>query len=197
MSAYDTLKQIALANNGLILSPIANKNGVSRASLSYLCKQGKIIRIAPGQYILPDNLNDELYSISLRTDLIVFSHETALYLNGISDRTPFVHSVTVPSGKTLSRSLSGQCKVYYIKDEHYNLGKTQKLTPMGNPVPVYDMERTVCDIVRSRSRVADETFIAALKNYADSPDKNLVNLGLYAEKLNILRKVYHYMDVLL
>ena len=60
--------------------------------LCKLCKDDKIQRIVKGQYILPDDMQDELLSISKRSDKIIFSHETALFLHGISDRTPFEHT---------------------------------------------------------------------------------------------------------
>ncbi len=197
MTALEILKDISNKNNGLILTKDANENGVSRASLSQLCKDGKISRVAMGQYVLSDALNDEMLSLSVRSELIVFSHESALFLNGISERTPFEHTVTIPSSKTLARSISSQCKIYYIKDDLHELGKVRLITPMGNSVPSYDMDRTICDIVRSRSRIADETFLSSLKQYAVSPNKNLANLSLYADKMGVLQQVRQYLEVLL
>ena len=197
MTSFEILKEIAYANNGLILTRTKKKNGVSRASLSKLCKSGKISRVAIGQYVLSDDLNDEMFSLGLRSKWIIFSHESALFLNGISERTPFEHTVTIPSSKTLAHSISDQCKIYYIKDELHNLGKIQLPTTMGNLVWTYDMDRTVCDIIRSRSRMADETFIAALKLYATNSNKNLANLSLYATKMGIMQNVRKYMEVLL
>ncbi len=197
MTTLGVLKEISNENNGLILTKTAAAKGVSRASVSQLCKDGKITRIANGQYVFSDDLNDEILSLSIRSNLIIFSHETALFLNGISDRTPFEHTVTIPSSKTLARSISGECKIYYIKDELHHLGKTQLVTPMGNKVLAYDMDRTICDIVRSRSRMADETFITSIKNYAASLDKNLANLSLYASKMKMLSQVRQYLEVLL
>ena len=197
MTTLEVLKEISNESNGLILTKTATTKGVSRASLSQLCKDGKITRIANGQYVLSEDLNDEILSLSIRSDLIVFSHETALFLNGISERTPFEHTVTIPTSKTLSPSMSEECKIYYIKDELHDLGKVQLTTPMGNKVWVYDIDRTICDIVRSRSRMADETFIASIKNYAASSNKNLANLSLYASKMKILSQVRQYLEVLL
>ena len=197
MNSLEILKEISNTNNGLILTKNAVGSGVSRASLSQLCKDGKISRIAVGQYVLSEDLNDEMLSLGIRSSLIIFSHESALFLNGISERTPFEHTVTIPTSKTLSRSISSQCKIYYIKDELHELGKVQLSTPMGNLVWAYDMERTICDIIRSRSRIADETFLSSLKQYAANPHKNLVNLSSYASKMGILGQVRKYMEILL
>ena len=197
MSSIDILREISNENSGLILTKAAVEKGISRSNLSKLCDNGKITRIANGQYVLSDDLNDELLSLQIRSKYIVFSHETALFLNGISERTPFEHTVTIPTSKTLSPSMSEGCKIYYIKDELHSLGKVQLATPMGNMVWAYDIDRTICDIVRSRSRMADETFITSIKNYAASSNKNLANLSLYASKMKILSQVRQYLEVLL
>ena len=197
MNSIDVLKELSNENDGLILTRAAEEKGISRSNLSKLCKNGKITRVANGQYVLKDELNDEMLSLQLRSRFIVFSHESALFLNGISERTPFEHTVTIPSSKTLASSISCECKIYYIKDELHGMGKIQLPTIMGNLVWAYDMDRTICDIIRSRSRIADETFIASLKQYAASSNKNLEKLNQYASKMGIVAKVRKYMEVLL
>ena len=60
-------------------------------------------------------------------------------------------------------------------------------TPYGNFVPCYDSERTLCDIIRSRSRLDEETYLDGIKLYA--LNKNFRNLSNYAEAFGILKKV--------
>ena len=43
----------------------------------------------------------------------------------------------------------------------------------------------------------EETVIAAIKLYGDYKDKNLHNLGIYAENFKMSRKIRQYMEVLL
>lgn len=197
MNSIDILREIANENNGIILTKTAEDKGITRSNLSKLYKNGKITRIANGQYIFSDELHDEMLSLQLHSKYIVFSHESALFLNGISERTPFEHTITIPTSKTLPRSISNQCKIYYIKDEFWELGKTKLKTTLGNLVWSYDIDRTICDIIRSRSRISDETFISSLKLYAASQNKNLTNLSIYAEKMKILSLVRKNLEVLL
>jgi predicted transcriptional regulator of viral defense system len=195
---YDTiLKELSEQGNNIITTAAAEAAGISRAMLSKLCKGGKIQRITKGQYMLADDMPDELLSISLRTEHLIFSHETALFLHGISDRTPFVHSITTPTSKVPSPSLREECKVYYIKPELFELGKTMLKTPAGNAVPAYDLERTICDIIRSRNKMGTETFLAALKLYAVNPRKDLNKLNTYAKKMRVSNVLRHYLEVLL
>jgi predicted transcriptional regulator of viral defense system len=87
-----------------------------------LIKKGKLERIAHGQYMLPDDIVDELLLLQQRSRFIVFSHETALFLHDMAERTPFRHSLTIPSNKKLSPILSKGYKIYYVKPELYELG---------------------------------------------------------------------------
>lgn len=191
------MKKIAKANGGIIDNKTAASVGISRSLLSKLCKDNKIQRLTRGQYIFADDIQDELLSIELRSKQLVFSHETALFLHGISDRMPFEHSVTAPSTKVPSRAIQQDCKIYYIKPELFKLGKTKMTTLFGNEITVYDLERTVCDMIRSRNRIGSETFLAALKMYAANPNKNLNLLNSYAKEMKIAGIVRKYMEVLL
>lgn len=191
------LSTIAKSHGGIIETKTAVQHGISKAMLYKLCKDDKIRRIAKGQYILPDDMPDELLSIGNRSEKVIFSHETALYLHGISDRTPFEHTVTAPSGCIPSAAIKSECKVYYIKPELFELGKTILKTPAGNDVTAYDLERTVCDVIRSRNKLGTETFLAALKLYAANPKKDLNKLNSYAKQMRVDKVLRQYLEVLL
>ena len=197
MDYITELAAIASEHGGIIEAKIAAQHGISKAMLYKLCKEEKIHRIVKGQYILPDDMQDELLSISKRSDKIIFSHETALFLHRISDRTPFEHTITAPSGCIPSAAIKSECKVYYIKPELFDLGRTILQTPAGNNVQAYDLERTICDVIRSRNKVGTETFLASLKMYAASPKKNLNKLNTYAKQMRVDKVLRQYLEVLL
>ena len=197
MDYMDGLSAIAKEKGGIIETKTAVQRGIPQAMLYKLCKAGKIHRIVKGQYVLPEDMQDELLSISRRSEKIIFSHETALFLHGISDRTPFEHTVTAPSVCIPSVAIRAECKVYYIKPELFGLGKTMLKTPAGNFVPCYDLERTICDVIRSRNKIGTETFLSALKQYAASPKKNLNRLDEYARKMHVSGVLRQYLEVLL
>ncbi|NLV16307.1 MAG: hypothetical protein GXY50_03730 [Syntrophomonadaceae bacterium] len=197
MDYMNELASIAKEHGGIVETKVAIERGISKAMLSKLCKENKIHRVAQGQYILPDDMQDELLSISKRSEQLIFSHETALFLHGISDRTPFEHTITVPSNYTPSVVTKAACRIYYIKPELFELGKTLLKTPAGNEVPTYDLERTICDVIRSRNKLGTETFLAALKMYAVSPKKDLNRLNSYAKKTRVSNVLRQYLEVLL
>ena len=119
------------------------------------------------------------------------------FINGLSEWTLFEHSVTVPSNVVLSDVLREECNCYYIKPELFELGMVRKKTTFGNEVRCYDAERTICDMLRSRNRLDEETVISAIKNYAVFGNKDLNRLAVYAEKLRVAKILKQYMEVLL
>lgn len=190
------MKELQQNNNTITTSQVIQL-GFSRTLLSKYVKEGLLERSRQGVYILPDSIHDDMYTMMLRSKKIIFSHDTALFLNGLSERTPFEHSVTVPSNVVLSGVLREDCNCYYIKPELFELGIIWKKTTLGNEVRCYNVERTICDLLRSRSRMDEETVISAIKNYAAYRDKDLNRLAAYAEKFRVNKILKQYMEVLL
>lgn len=197
MSVNQVIMEELKRNNNTITTSQVVELGFSRALLSKYVKQGLLERGRHGVYILPSSVHDDMYTLMLRTDKLVFSHDTALFLNGLSDRTPFEHTVTIPSNTVLSDALKEECNCFYIKPELFSLGMVWKKTTFGNEVRCYDVERTICDLLRSRNRMDEETVISAMKNYVSYKDKDLNRLAEYAERFRVSKKIRQYMEVLL
>ena len=105
--------------------------------------------------------------------------------------------MTVPVGYSGSLSKDKNVQLHYVKKEYLELGLTTVESPFGMKLRTYDLERTICDIVKYRNHMDKEIFTKALKWYAERKDKNLLKLMKYAKKLNIDKKVLEYMEVLL
>lgn len=174
----------------------AEKMGISRAVLSQMAKSGELQRVAHGVYARTDAVLDELALIGMRSDNIVFSHETALNLLGLSNRIPAMPSITIPYGGSVPHSIASAVNAYRIRPELHDLGRGTEETFMGNEVACYDRERTICDIIRSYSRMDVETYANAIRNYAGGREKNIPQLVSYAQAMGIERKVLKVMEVL-
>jgi predicted transcriptional regulator of viral defense system len=182
---------------GLVLTSDAVLAGLHRGQLSALVKAGQLKHAKRGVYIVAGGIEDELFTIQQHAKKIFYSHETALFLHGLTDRTPTQYSVTVPSSYKPSRAVKDACKVYYIKKELICLGKIEMPSGMGHTVISYDIERTVCDIVRSRSKIDKQIFLDAIKNYARRKDADLNKLYRYAREFHIDKVLRQYLEVLL
>jgi predicted transcriptional regulator of viral defense system len=196
MDVLSVIDKLSNDNKGIIRTADAVHAGISRTTLGVLVKNGKLERIAHGQYILPDNIADDLYMLQQRSAKIVFSHETALFLHDMAERTPFQHSLTIPSSHKLSPVLAEGCKIYYVKPELYKLGQCVVISKMGNEVIAYDAERTICDMLRSRSRIDSQTFAEAMKSYVSRKGQNWSRLRDYAEAFRVTKSLRQYLEVL-
>ena len=197
MSQFQQLDQLMERQDGMLRTGQALAAGISKPVFYQFVQSRGLEQAAHGIYLSKDAWVDAMYLLHLRCPQAVFSHETALFLHGISDRTPFEHTVTAPSGCIPSAAIKAECKVYYIKPELFELGKTMLQTPAGNPVPCYDLERTICDVIRSRNKIGTETFLSALKQYAASPKKDLNRLDEYARQMRVSGVLRQYLEVLL
>jgi len=192
LSKLDTLVEISNKYNGIIRTDIAVKHGVSRATLSMYCKQNKIRRVEMGSYVLVEGEQDLYYALMKSSDKIVFSHNTALYLNSILSEEPEKPSITIMSGITPSVLMTSSCEVFYIKKDLADLGKTSVKTPYGNEVYVYDKERAICDMVRSYKRIGKERTLEVLRKYALHEDRDMKKLFRYAEVFHISVRLYTF-----
>lgn len=197
MNLPTSIRSLLKFQNGTITSRDIATIGISRTMLSNYVRAGLLEKASRGVYVTPSSIPDELFSISKRTHHIVFSHETAAFLLGISERTPFNHTVTIRSSQTISSALRVGLTCFYIKDDTYTLGLSQATTQFGNTVPCYDLERTVCDMIRDRPRIDDETFLTTIRNYSRSRKHDIVRLSFYAEKMNLTKKVASIMEFVL
>ena len=80
MDYKKVLKSLSNQNHGIITIQVAQDAGISRAMMSKLCKAGTIQRMAMGQYILADDMADELLSIHLRTEHLFFMKLHSTYM---------------------------------------------------------------------------------------------------------------------
>ena len=183
--------------NGMFFTSQAVEAGLNRQQLSNFVKSGILERTDRGVYIKPDGLDDALFWLQQRAKKILYSHETALFLHRITDRTPIQYSITVPSSYKTSETLKKSCKVYYIKKDLIDLGKIQKPSGMGHSIITYDLERTLCDIIRSRNKIDTQIVIEAVKQYSQNKLKNLHRLYEYAEMFGLVKIIHRYMEVLI
>lgn len=193
----NTLKEY-IQENLVITNKEAEELGYSRHNLSELTKSGQLERLRPGLYQLKGKVIDDFILISSNSNRIIFSHQTALYLHDLSDRTPNVFHISVPQGYNAShiKKRYEGLQVHYVKKDLYEIGKTEIKSPQGNLIPVYDIERTICDIIIDKEKIDKQIFKEAIKRYFKSPNKNLRRLIKYSRLFKIEDEIRKYMEVL-
>lgn len=194
---YEKILKIVEKNNGYITTKEVVNNGIDRRFLTNMVKDGTLVRVSRGYYGLPNYIEDEYYKISSKSKNARFSGATALYLHNLSDRNPLVYNITLPSDYSGVLQKDKNVIISFVSRDILDLGVIEITSPFGMKIKVYDVERTICDIIKNKNKMDAEIFSKALKDYAKSKNKNLSKLTKYARAMNIEKKVSEYMEVLL
>ncbi len=181
-------------NQGIIQIADIVAEGISKQYAIQYLQDRHYERVARGIYLAPDAWQDDLYIISLQYKKIVYSHDTALYLLGLSEREPICFTVTVPRGYKVDYKGKSPLNKVTVVEERYFWGMDTIATPYGHIVPCYNAERTLCDIFRVDTEIQEKQF--AVKEYLNGR-KNLPRLMEYAKMLCVEKKIKQYMEVLL
>lgn len=197
MNQFEQLDRLIEEHGGTVQTFQVLEAGISKTAFYAYVKEKGLEQAAHGIYVSPGAWTDALYLLHLRCGQAVFSHETALFFHDLTDREPVKYSITVKTGYNPSRLREDNVRVYTVKKELHKVGATTAKTPFGHVVPVYDMERTICDLLRSRKNIEIQVLQDALKQYAQRKDKNLRTLMQYAAMFRVEKMLRQYLEVLL
>jgi predicted transcriptional regulator of viral defense system len=175
---------------------VVAKNQSKEKFYNYL-KRNNFEKISRGIYASKDAWVDPLLVAHMRCPKAVISHDAALHYYGLVDREPLAPTLTIYSGYNTSRLKAAGYKVFYVKKEYLGAGKVEVVDFDGNTIPMYDMERTMCDLLRNRNSFEIQDFNAALKAYARKKEKNITKLFEYSRMLRVEKVMRTYMEVLL
>lgn len=190
----EIIEEKIIQHQGIIQIADIVAEGISKQYAIQYLQNRNCERVAKGVYLAPDAWRDDLYIISLQYKKIVYSHDTALYLLGLSEREPICFTVTVPRGYKVDYKVKSPLKKVTAVEERYSLGMDTAVTPYGHTVPCYNAERTLCDIFRTATEMQEKQF--AVKEYLNGK-KNLPRLMEYAKMFQVEKKIKQYMEVLL
>ena len=197
MSNSNKVLTIAKENNGTVTSAMIQSAGIARQYLKLLVDDGSLEKVSRGVYVLPEVWDDEFFNLQSQFKKGIFSNETALFLHDLTDRTPLAYAMTFPDNYNLGNAKNKGILASRSKELFYNMGVETVVSPSGNEVLSYNMEKTLCDILRPRSRVETGVIAEAFKRYATKPNKNIPKLSEYAKILRVEEKVRTYLEVLI
>ena len=197
MTGKEKIKDLLEASqDGTITAKQVTAAGLHRSVLQELVNSGKLYRFGRGLYIDNSAWEDDFYLLQRKYGRGIYSHDAALYLLGYSDRTPAHYTMTFPKGYNSPSLKHENINIKRVVMENYSFGVIEMLSPCGNPIRVYDLERTLCDILRG-SGSDIQIVTAAMKKYVASKEKDIHKLMKYADQLHVKSKVLRYMEVLL
>lgn len=96
---------------------------------------------------------------------------------------------------TAARATGLTCRT--CADSVLYLGLCEIRTQYGNMVRAYDVERTLCDLVRGQGAPDTQLITPAMRAYVRSESCDPMKLIAYARRLGVESKIRNYLEVLL
>ena len=125
MNYTKKLLKLINKNGGTVTSAQVTNANIPQTYLSLMKEKGTLIRIKRGFYMLPDTFEDEMYVLSRSYPKGVFSHGTALYIHGMTDRTPIQYEMSFPRGYHFKKN-EDNLKIRYLMKDVFEFGIENK-----------------------------------------------------------------------
>lgn len=196
MSEKEKLVQMIREQQGVITTKMVTAQGFSRRVLSELEEEQLISRVERGIYVMDSGCVDQYFLLQYRFPQGVFSHETALYLLGYLDQAPQQIQMTFPLGFNTFRTKKAQVQAI-IASKDVTIGSISLQRSGGTTLQVYEIERTLIDLLKPRYKADKVLLMSALKQYIRSDACNIAKLNDYAQLFKLETKVQPYLEVLL
>ena len=192
----NSIKIIFDENDGVAQMRTLLKNGITYYQVNRLLEQGVVVKLKHGVYTWKkDNENEWADIIHLVPNGILCLLTAALH----HELTTFVSSeyhITIPKKMKLVLPDYPPIKLYYWDSKAFRLGIIETVI-QETPVKMYNIEKTVCDIVRLRNKIGIDIAKEVLKNYLKHPNCNIPKLNEYARQLRISTILNNFLNILL
>ena len=197
MKPVEEIRQMFESSGGMLRTNELYTRKVFYNDIRQFINDGLIEKIRYGYYQLVDENNpSEARLINQLFPDGILNMDTALFYYGYSDRTPLAWHLAVSkdSGKSRFKIDYPFVRPYFVEPALLNLGLASGVID-GNPVRIYDKERTICDCLRYRNKMDREIFVKAIQKYVNDTSKNIPRLMRYAKKLRVTNAVKNLVGV--
>ncbi len=172
--------------------------GFSQYKVSKLVSEGKLIKLNKSYYENGEYRGEEsdfYYTEAYAPKGVICLLSAAVYYN-LTTLIPDAVDVAIPRKAKMSTIPDWpQINVHHYTDDRHELGvKTVK--EGRNEFRIYDMEKTVVDIVFYREKVGIEETKEILVTYLQRKDRNLNRLLKYAKLMKCDKVMRGYLEVL-
>lgn len=173
--------------------------GYSYYKIGKLEENGTIKRINRSTY---ENLsykgeeNDFFSAEAYVPDGVICLMSAARYY-GLTDFLPDAVDVAIARKKKVSTLPDWpEIRIYYFDPGRMDLG-VQEIRDGENSFNIFDIEKTVVDIIYYRNKVGIEETSEILKKYLERKDRQIDRLYGYAKKLRCEKIIRTYLEVLI
>lgn len=198
MKKYEEIIDFINKKNSVITTKDFKGKKIGFYFINKLIQDNYIYRIEKGVYGKKDSFEDEYFIIQNRYKNAIFSYNTALYFLNKTEVTPNIIDISIPNDYNVSTINTKRIRVHYVSRENMELGSIRIKSPFGNTIKSYNLERTICDIVKNerKSGLDIEQRNKIIRKAFSNNDIDGSILIQYAKKLKCEKKIRVIMEVL-
>ena len=175
------------------------ENGFTYYKINSLVDEGKLIKLNKRYYentAYAGEISDFYYAAAYIPQGVICLLSAAAYHELTGCRLDKIDIAIPRKSRVSTMPQWPQLDVHYFTDERYGSG-IETVQEGGNRFRIYDMEKTVTDVVFYREKVGIGETKEILVNYLKRDDRNINRLMRYAQKLKCETILRTYMEVLL
>lgn len=183
------------ANDGIIRTKQLRNAGFTHYQLNQLIQTGEVLKVKQGVYKWNDSDRSELAEVAqIVPEGIVCLYSACQYYE-LSTFIATAYHMAIPKKSKVVLPDYPPIKLYYWETLSYQIGQTE-IKQDGVSIKMYDLEKTVCDVIRQRNKVGLDIVREVVVTYLQRTDRNLAKLVEYASKLGLKNYVSNYLNLL-
>ena len=175
------------------------KMGYSYYKINKLVSQGQLNKLTNNTYENGEYTGEhsDFAIVSAYAPKSVFCMMTSARFYGLTTFLPDRVDIAIERSMKISTLPDWpDTHVWYFPDSRFNTGVTSISDETGT-YRMYDIEKTVVDILYYRNKIGIEETREVLKNYLGKEDRDLIKLRKYANDLGCGKILGTYLEVLL
>lgn len=126
----------------------------------------------------------------------VFCLLSAAEFHGLTTSQPWQHQMAIERSEKVRLSVDDKIKIFFWSAPLMNLG-VMEADFGGGKIRVFDVHRTVCDLVKYRNKIGRDVMLEVIKAYVRRKDKDITQLLRYARVLRVENIIKPYLESVL
>ena len=191
----DYIENIIRNNGGYITANQAKAvNRTTYYKVLELVRNGDLVRIRPGVYLLPDEMAKTMIDVEKVIPGGVLCMYSAWSHYELTTQIPSEYYIAIARNRKVRTPEYPPITIYRWDEVAYETGITHTVIE-GIDVPIYDIEKSVCDAIKHRNKIGIDVSSEILKNYLNRKTRDIDKLMKYAKIMRVASTMKKYLEI--
>jgi len=198
LNTYEKVTKLFRDGKGYRNAAQLKEAKVTTVQIKELVEKGIIERVSHGHYWLVDKKNGkpenyQMIEACMVNPRAVICADSACYYHGLLEERPERLSIATLKTDRSKMQLNFPVTRHYYSDLAFDQDLEIVETEY-NPIRIYALERSVCDTIRFREDIGEETVNLIVQNYMKRESRQMERLLAYADAMRVGKIVRTKLD---